>query len=164
MTYLKEVRPLFSEARHRQQRQRRIIYAIAILTLVNLAIINAGAATARQDDSAFARLTAPSRLVTEPAARDGRRRYRAAGLDVRFVLERNGREASVTFLCAPGVSPCGSKQALHAERGTSGELVFLTDTGDSVLRVTAAGGGTLFGTPSFVPDAVPGTGVAILPY
>lgn len=166
-SYIKSSRPLFNEARVRRRRIRRLVGGLSLLTVFNLHVLAmAGILPVQEDDlaNAFDRLTAPSSFVADSAGSDGRRRYRAAGMEVRFVLEQHRREASVTFLCQAGVAPCGDKTPLHGERGMNGEFVFLAEGGETVLRVTAAGGATLFGAASFVPEAVPDTGVAVLPY
>ncbi|MEM9234915.1 MAG: hypothetical protein AAGA69_11855, partial [Pseudomonadota bacterium] len=66
------------------------------------------------------------------------------------------------IICSRGVEPCGQAVSLRAERGTGGDLLFKTSDGKPVVRITSAGGGTLFGGAPFVPKDIPKTGAAFI--
>lgn len=148
-----------------RRRIRRMIVALALFTAFNLSYAGFSAADAgalQQKDDTFGRLTEPSNLMASPAGQEGTRVYKLTGNNVRFQFTRNQRNATIKILCTGGVTPCGEAVELKAERGTGGDLVFKTQSGKRVLKITSAGGGTLFGGAPFIPREVPKTGAAFV--
>lgn len=168
MIYLNERSYLFCTP-VRRGRVARLVCALAALTIVNVVSVNAegisadSAATAVQDD-AFDKLG--SRSGGQSLAEDGTGRFSVIGGGDVFEFSREGRRATIKFLCRPSAK-CSDEmrqpQTLTGEPTGRGDIVFKSSDGVPVLRVTATGGATLFGGASFVPASVPRTGRAVVP-
>lgn len=87
--------------------------------------------------------------------------YEVIGGGPRFYFGQNGKSAQIRFACDEAVGPCGQAYPLTGQRGTGGDLLFSTADGTAVMRLTPAGGATLFGGAPFVPSQVPRGGVAV---
>jgi hypothetical protein len=81
-------------------------------------------------------------------------RYAVAADDREFVVETRAGEARIKFLCHEGdprldcaIDPDGPAEeifVLTTTRGPRGDLIFKTQDGDTLLKVTAYGGATVF--------------------
>lgn len=142
-------------------RVARMLVVLGVLTIIN--VLNMAA---KAQDDAFSRLGARSSFAEETLADDGSGRFTIAGGGPRFEFVRTGRRATIRFLCSPGPScpPAARKaQPLIGEPTGRGDIVFKSQGGIAVLRVTATGGATLYGGASFVPVGVPRSGRAVVP-
>lgn len=163
---------LFTQCR-RRARVRALVTWLAAFTAMNMCII-AAKAEPGVDPSLFVmvggqqdaldRLVSPPGLVGDQMAKDGRGTYKVVGGAERFVFERKGRQATIQFLCAKGAKGCtGGAHPLIADQAGRGDVVFKSEEGVAVLRITATGGATLLGGASFVPGSVPRDGRAVVP-
>lgn len=144
--------------RYRQRRAiRRLVVALSLLTVFNVFY---GASAHAQSQSAFDRLVEPSNFMGATVGEDGRATYDVTGTKVRFDFTRQNREGTIRFHCRKGVDPCGQEVRLKAEAASGGAMIFKSRSGERVLRITSAGGGTLFGGAPFVPQRIPRSGLA----
>lgn len=168
MIYLNERSYLF-RAPVRRARVARLVCALAALTVVNVVTVNAGgvavdSAAASVQDDAFDKLG--SRSEGQSLAEDGTGRFSVIGGGDVFEFSREGRRATIKFLCRPSPKCSDEMRKLHTLTGEPtgrGDMVFKSADSVPVLRVTATGGATLFGGAPFVPASVPRTGRAVVP-
>lgn len=142
-----------------RRRVKKLVIALGLFTAFNMTYTSL---TAHAQQSAFDELTAPSNLVAAPVGKQGYAVYSVTGSNLRFEFTRNDKDATIRIICSRGVSPCGEAIKLRGEPAAGGDLLFKSKNGTTVLRITSAGGGTLFGGASFIPKNVPRTGAAIL--
>ncbi|WP_370336840.1 hypothetical protein [Parvularcula marina] len=142
-----------------RRRVKKLVIALSIFTAFNMTWSQL---TAHAQQSAFDELTAPSNLVAAPVGKQGRAVYSVTGTAVRFEFSRFDKEGTIRVICTRGVEPCGEAVKLKGEPASGGDMLFKSPDGKPVLRVTSAGGGTLFGGASFIPQGIPKTGAAIV--
>ena len=118
-------------------------------------------------DDAFLRLVTPPGLLGDRLGAAGPQDYEIAGTDIRIWLERDGTQATIEVICERDVRGCedaaGARHILMADQAGRGDLVFKSEEGIPVLRITAIGGATLFGGAPFIPASIPPTGRAVVP-
>lgn len=163
MQYLNS-RPYLFRRQSARRRIGQLMIALSALTAINASLM---AAQASAQDKAFGKLVERPGLVGASLADSGKGRFGVVGGNEKFEFTRDGRSGTIRFLCDAGNSGCTeamrSAQPLMAEPGGRGDMVFKSAGGMVVLRVTATGGGTLFGGAPFVPTSVPKSGRAVVP-
>ncbi len=110
---------------------------------------------AQRSDNPFAALVGKRRDRTSdygPAR--AVERYVLASDDRTFLFEERGASARVQFLCSPedtrldcvldAAGPAPEIYLLSATRGPRGDVIYKTDEGETLLRIAAYGGATVF--------------------
>ncbi len=184
MEYIQPCSNLF-DRRRRRRRVRVLIGLIIFFSGVTLGLLFTASAqpqpstaaqspaelgaqkTGQADNDAFARLVMSPGLLEDRMGAAGPQLYDISGTNIRIRLERDGRRAMIEILCEGDAQGCensvGKRYRLIADQAGRGDLVFKSEAGVPVLRITAIGGATLFGGAPFVPSSIPSTGRAVVP-
>jgi hypothetical protein len=110
---------------------------------------------AQTSDNPFSALVGKRRARSlEDQAGHGVERYVLTSDDRAFLFEERGRTARVRFLCSPedaridcaldGSAPSPEIHLLTATRGPRGDVIYKTQEGETLLRIAAYGGATVF--------------------
>ncbi len=111
---------------------------------------------AQSADNPFSALVGKrrERSTFEDQTPHGVERYVLTSDDRAFLFEERGRTARVRFLCPPGDAridcrldasgPSPEIYLLTATRGPRGDVIYKTDEGETLLRIAAYGGATVF--------------------
>ncbi|WP_428407062.1 DUF4908 domain-containing protein [Hyphococcus sp.] len=132
---------------------------VAALSLAPVFISGAAAQSpvklAQQSDNPFSALVGKrSDRVSEYGPARAVERYVLASDDRIFLFEERGATARVRFLCSSqdprldcvldSAGPAPEIHSLSATRGPRGDVIYKTDEGETLLRIAAYGGATVF--------------------
>jgi len=110
---------------------------------------------AQQSDNPFSALVGKRReRVSESGSARGVERYVLTSDDRIFLFEERGASARVRFLCSPddprldcqldGGDAAPEIHLLSATRAPRGDIIYKTEEGETLLRIAAYGGATVF--------------------
>ncbi len=135
---------------------RRARFARVAAGFLIAAFAAGGPACAQFSDNPFAALVGKRQEQSslENHAAGAVERYVLTSDDRAFLFEERGAVARVQFLCSPedaridcvldAAGPTPEIHLLHATRGPRGDIIYKSDEGETLLRIAAYGGATVF--------------------